>query len=92
MLSEWIDIGVALALLTLVLMLVPVAYRVAKGPDHPSRLQAIEIFSILLVAVLILLALVQRSSTMVDAGLALAAFSFVATMGIARFITDERMI
>lgn len=89
--TELVQFGLQIALVALVLMLVPVSWRVVRGPDHPSRLQALEAFAVLLIAILIVLALVQQSGTMVDAGLALAAFSFIATMGIARYMAQGRV-
>lgn len=83
--------GLQFALATLVFCLLPIAYRIAAGPSPVERLQAIDALAVLLVAILIVLALLQGTGLFIDVALALAAFSFIATLGIARFLAEGKV-
>ena len=89
--SETVEIGLQLALVAIVFLLLPIAYRVIQGPTQAERLQAIDALSIMLSCVLVVLAALQSSGMMVDVALALAAFSFIATLGIARYMAQGRV-
>ena len=79
------------ALLVLIALLIPCVYRVLIGPTSADRLQALEVTSTLLIGIVILLMLVQRSPFVLEIGIALAAFSFIATLGIARYLAEGRI-
>jgi len=89
--SELVDAIVQIALVIMVGLLLPCAYRVFIGPSAADRLQAIETITTLLIGVIVLLAIIQGSAFVVDVALALAAFSFVATLAIARYLSEGRM-
>lgn len=89
--SAFVQSVVDIALLILVFLLIPCSYRVAVGPSPADRLQAIDTVTTVLAGIIVLLALVQGSSFLIDVGIALAAFSFIATMSIARFLSEGRM-
>jgi multicomponent Na+:H+ antiporter subunit F len=89
--SEAAQTLVQLALIIMVALLAPCAYRVLVGPSPSDRLQAIETITTLLIGIVILLAMLQRSAFVVDIALALAAFAFVATLAIARYLSEGRM-
>ncbi|MDZ4768211.1 MAG: monovalent cation/H+ antiporter complex subunit F [Chloroflexota bacterium] len=89
--SELVDGIVQIALVIMVGLLLPCAYRVFIGPSAADRLQAIETITTLLIGVIVLLAIIQGSAFVVDVALALAAFSFVATLAIARYLSEGRM-
>lgn len=86
-----ISLAIQGALVLLILMLLPVVWRIVQGPSHVERLQALDAFGTLLVGILVLLALLQNTVFMVDVALSLAAFSFIATFGIARYMAEGRM-
>lgn len=89
--SDWVSILVQGALVVMIALLMPCVYRVFVGPSPADRLQALESITTLLIGIIILLALIQGSSFVVDVALALAAFSFVATLAIARYLADGKV-
>ncbi len=88
--SEIVAVGLQIALAVVVLLLLPVGYRVAAGPTQADRLQAIDAATMLLIAAMILLALIQQNGLAVDAALALAAFAFIGTLAVARYLAQGK--
>jgi multisubunit Na+/H+ antiporter MnhF subunit len=80
-----------IGLVILVVLLLPCAYRVFVGPNAADRLQALDTITTLLIGIIVMLALVQQSSWLVDIGIALAAFGFIATLAIARYLSEGRV-
>jgi multisubunit Na+/H+ antiporter MnhF subunit len=89
--TDWISTGVQLALVVLVCLLVVCSYRIWRGPSPADRLQAIDTATTFLIGIIIVLALVQGTSMLIDVGIALAAFSFVGTLAIARYLSEGRV-
>ena len=83
--------GLQLGLVVLVSLIIPCAYRVWKGPSAADRLQAVDAITTLLMAIIILLALLQGISMFIDVAIALAAFSFIGTLGMARYISEGKV-
>lgn len=79
---------IELVLVALVLLLVPAAYRVIRGPTLTDRLVAVDLITTLLIGIIVMLALLQDSRAYVDMAIALAAFAFVGTISIARYIAQ----
>ncbi len=86
-----VNIFAQLALVVLITLLLPAAYRVWVGPSPADRLQAVDTITTLLIGIIVLLALVQGSALMLDVGIALAAFSFIGTLAIARYLAEGRV-
>lgn len=80
-----------IALAVMILLLIQCIYRVLAGPSPADRLQAIDTITTLLIGIIILLAVVGRSGMLVDVGLALAAFGFIGTLALARYISEGRV-
>lgn len=78
------------ALIALVAALPLATYRIWTGPSAMERLQALDLTSTLLVGVIVVLGIVLQNDLIIDIGIALAAFSFVATLAITRFISEGR--
>ncbi len=78
------------ALFILILALIPATYRIWTGPSAMERLQALDLTTNVFVGIIVVLGLVLDNAQMIDIGIALAAFSFVATLAIARFIAEGR--
>jgi multicomponent Na+:H+ antiporter subunit F len=89
--SEFTLILVQIALVVVSLLLLPCVYRILVGPSPADRLQAVETTTTLLVGMIILLMLVQELAFLLDVAIALAAFSFIATLGIARYLAEGRV-
>jgi multicomponent Na+:H+ antiporter subunit F len=86
-----VNTAVQLGLIALIVMLIPTTYRVVIGPHPSDRLQAIDTITTLLIGIIVLLGLLQGSSLVIDVGIALAAFSFVATLAVARYLCEGKV-
>ncbi|MBW4438131.1 MAG: hypothetical protein KME04_13395 [Pleurocapsa minor GSE-CHR-MK-17-07R] len=82
---------VQIAVIVMIFLLMPCAWRAFKGPSPADRLQALDTITMLLIGIIVLLAVVQGSSFVIDVALALSAFSFVATLAIARYLAEGRL-
>ncbi len=89
--TQFVEIIIQIGFIILVILLFPCAFRAFKGPHAAERLQAIELFNTLLIGIIILLTLIQESSFVLDMAIALAAFGFIATVSIARYIADKHV-
>jgi len=89
--SEIVVNVVQIALSIMIVLLLPCAYRMAVGPTPSDRLQAVDTTTTLLIGIIVLLTLLQGSAMIIDVGIALAAFSFIATLAIARYLSEGRV-
>jgi multicomponent Na+:H+ antiporter subunit F len=80
-----------ITLIVLTLLLLPCAHRVLAGPSPADRLQAIETSTTLLIGIIVVLALLQGSSMIIDVAIALAAFGFISTLAISRYLSEGRV-
>lgn len=88
--NEIVPLVENIALVVLVLAMIPATYRIWRGPSALERVQALDLTTNILVGVVIVLGLVLDSPLIIDVGIALAAFSFVGTLAITRFISEGR--
>jgi multisubunit Na+/H+ antiporter MnhF subunit len=79
------------ALVVLVTLTLPCAYRVAVGPSAADRLQAIDTITSLLIGIIIVLAILRQEWMFVDVGIALAALGFIGTLALARYISEGKV-
>jgi multicomponent Na+:H+ antiporter subunit F len=86
-----VNFGVQAALAVLVLLLVVSTFRVWRGPSGADRLQAVDSVTTLLIGIIIVLALIQGTSMLIDVGIALAALSFVGTLAVARYLAEGKV-
>lgn len=89
--ANWITIAQQVALIVMVVLLTLATIRIWIGPHLADRLQALDLTTTLLIGIIVLLALLQNTSVLVDVGTALAAFGFVGTVAIARFISEGKV-
>lgn len=89
--STGIEFVLEAGLTLLILLLLPCAYRVFIGPTPADRLQAVDTITTLLIGIIVVLALIQDSAWLVDIGIALAAFSFISTLALARYLSEGRV-
>ncbi len=89
--SDLANVGVQLALIIMIGLLVPCLWRILKAPSAAERLQAIDLLTTLLIGIVVILALVEGIAFIVDIGIALAAFSFIGTLAVARYLSDGRL-
>lgn len=88
--NEAVDFFANAGLVLLVIGLALSTYRIWTGPSMLERLQALDLTSTIFVGIIIVLGIVLKNSQIIDIGIALAAFSFVATLAMARFISEGR--
>jgi multisubunit Na+/H+ antiporter MnhF subunit len=89
--SPILQVGLQVALTVLVILIIPCAYRVWVGPTAADRLQAMDTITTLLIGVIVLLALLQEIGMFVDVAIALAAFAFIGTLALARYISEGKV-
>jgi len=80
-----------LALMVHIGLLAVVLWRVWRGENVIDRLMGADLLSTLTLAVLVLLALIERASIYIDVALGLAALGFVGTIALAKYVADEQM-
>lgn len=88
--TDFLNFVASAALVILVIALVLSTYRIWTGPSMLERLQALDLMGNILIGIIIVLGIVQGNNQFIDIGIALAAFSFVSTLAIARFISEGR--
>lgn len=88
--SEWARVAVDAALVILVIALFFSTYRIWVGPSVMERLQALDLATTIFIAIIIVMGIVLENDQIIDIGIVLAAFSFVSTLAISRFVSEGR--
>ncbi|MFN8530576.1 MAG: monovalent cation/H+ antiporter complex subunit F [Anaerolineae bacterium] len=78
-------------LIILIGLILPCVHRIAVGPSAADRLQAIDTITTLLIGIIMVLAALRQEWMFVDVGIALAALSFIATLALARYISEGKV-
>ena len=73
------------------LMALVAAWRVWRGENSIARLTALDLASTLTLAVLILISILEQNSIFMDTAIALAALSYLSTVALAKFISDQKV-
>lgn len=89
--SPLVQMGLQLALTVLVVLVIPCAYRVWVGPTAADRLQAMDTITTLLIGIIVILALLQGIGMFIDVAIGLAAFAFIGTIALARYISEGKV-
>lgn len=76
---------------TLVILLIPCMYRIWKGPEMQDRLLAVDLLTTILTGMIVLEGVIEGVPLYIDIGIALAAFSFIGTLGLARYIAEGKV-
>jgi multisubunit Na+/H+ antiporter MnhF subunit len=79
------------ALLVHMGMLAVVLWRVWRGENVIDRLMGADLLSTLTLAILVLVALIERDSIYIDVALGLAALGFIGIIALAKYVADEQM-
>ncbi len=66
-------------------------WRVWRGENIVDRLIGADLIATITLAILVILALIDRNSVFIDVALALAALGFIGTIALAKYIADEQM-
>jgi multisubunit Na+/H+ antiporter MnhF subunit len=80
-----------LALLVHIGLLAVVLWKVWRGDNIIDRLMGADLLGTLTLAILVLLALIERDSIYVDVALGLAALGFIGIIALAKYVADEQM-
>ncbi len=79
-------VGVAIAAILLAASMVCAAIRILRGPGGPDRVLALDLISLLGVAVTGLAVMISGSTAFIDIALGVALVGFLATVAFASFI------
>jgi multisubunit Na+/H+ antiporter MnhF subunit len=90
--SAFANIVLDVSLVIMVILLPLAGYRALRGSGTADRLLGVDMITTLLTGLVVLLAPVEDSPTIIDLGIVLAALSFVATISIARYISEGRAL
>lgn len=88
--SPLFQFGIQAALVVLVVLIIPCAHRVWIGPTVADRLQAIDTITTLLIGIIIVLAILRSTTMFIDVAIAIAAFGFIGTIALARYISEGK--
>ena len=90
--QTFLDHSVAAAAVLLLTGMLLAFMRLLKGPDDADRIVALDLISILLVALLAIFAIYADESSFLDVAIAYALVAFLGTVALARFRmrTDAR--
>jgi multisubunit Na+/H+ antiporter MnhF subunit len=80
-----------LALLVHMGLLAVVLWKVWRGDNIIDRLMGADLLGTLTLAVLVLLALIERDSIYIDVALGLAALGFISIIALAKYVADEQV-
>jgi multisubunit Na+/H+ antiporter MnhF subunit len=80
-----------LALVVHIGLLAVVLWKVWRGDNIIDRLMGADLLGTLTLAVLVLLALIERDSIYIDVALGLAALGFISIIALAKYVADEQM-
>lgn len=80
-----LSLGIHVALIALSV------YRVWRGENLIDRLIGADLVTTLMLAVLVLIAVIERNALYIDVALGLAALGFIGAIALARYVADERM-
>lgn len=80
------------AALVIHIVLIGIAlWRVWRGENIVDRLIGADLITTITLAILVILAVIDRNSIYIDVALALAALGFIGTIALAKYIADEQM-
>ena len=91
MMSPTVLTILSILLIFLTLLVIPCVYRVIVGPAPADRLQGIDTLTSIMIGIVVLLGLTRSTPMLFSVGIALAAFSFVGTIALARYLGSGKM-
>jgi multisubunit Na+/H+ antiporter MnhF subunit len=79
------------ALLIHIVLIGLALWRVWRGENIVDRLIGADLVTTLMLAILVILAVIDRNSIYIDVALGLAALGFIGTIALAKYTADEQM-
>jgi multicomponent Na+:H+ antiporter subunit F len=89
--TEFLDIVVWFVLAVHLMMALVAAWQTWRGENSIARLVGLDLAGTLTLAVLVLISIIQKNSIFMDAAIALAALSYLSTIAMAKFISDQKV-
>lgn len=89
--SPIIQLTLQVTLVILTMLLFPTAYRLYRGPRIADRMLAMDLITTLLTTIIVVYAVLEEQHLLIDIALALAALSFIATLGVGRYVSEGRV-
>ncbi|MBN8656727.1 MAG: hypothetical protein J0M11_13410 [Anaerolineae bacterium] len=86
-----LDIVIRVVLALHLLMILVAALQTWKGDNSVSRLVGLDLASTLTTAVLVLVGIIRDNSLFLDVAIVTAALGYLATVVIAKFISDKKV-
>jgi multisubunit Na+/H+ antiporter MnhF subunit len=90
-LSQILDIALVGSLGIHIILIGVCVYRVWLGENVIDRLIGADLVGTLVLAILVLLGLIERTSIYFDVALGLAALGFVASVVLAKYLADQKV-
>ncbi|QSW99716.1 monovalent cation/H+ antiporter complex subunit F [Haloterrigena alkaliphila] len=87
-----LDAVVRVALILVSGLCVVCSYRVIRGPTNPDRVVALDAIATNVVAIAALFAILTDRGLFVTVSLVLAIIGFIATVAVAKFVTEGEVI
>lgn len=81
-----IELAARFGLIVLTIGMMLSIYRIVRGPEKADRIVALDLFSILVTAVIVLYAIYSGESTFMDVAIAYALVAFLGTVAFARYL------
>lgn len=91
MLSTVLIVVLYAALVIHIILMGVALWRVWRGENIVDRLIGADLITTITLAILVILAVIDRNSIYIDAALGLAALGFIGTIALAKYIADEQM-
>ncbi len=81
-----LDIALTFSLAMVVLALLLNVYRLAKGPDMPDRLLALDTMYVNAIALIVLMGLWLNTKTYFESALLIAMLGFISTVAVCKYL------
>ncbi|HSP58729.1 MAG TPA: K+/H+ antiporter subunit F [Halomonas sp.] len=81
-----LDFALTFSLATVVLALLLNVYRLAKGPDMPDRLLALDTMYVNAIALIVLMGLWLNTKTYFESALLIAMLGFISTVAVCKYL------
>lgn len=92
MIEIWVERTLVFSLAVHIILTAVCVWRVWRGQNVIDRLIGADLVGTLALAVLVLIALIERTSIYFDVALGLAALGFMASIVLAKYLADQRVL
>ena len=81
-----IELAARFGLIVMTIGMMLSVYRIVRGPDRADRIVALDLFSILVTALIVLYAIYSGETAFMDVAIAYALVAFLGTVAFARYL------